>query len=185
MRALRNRDYAHRRLSMVLRLQGLWRSVETEAWGLLRILFLRNRAMPAYPRRKELLWLSQMSPNKPTVIGPAITKPIFCIGDCPPLLWWGEKFVPHPAKTLAWIAALLWMGFACLVNTHRCSRIHCCYTGPVFLNMVISVFLHGFGVLSLGHEGWVWLGNTIGMGTAGIWFFQKNSGESIEDSCGR
>ena len=78
-------------------------------------------------------------------------------------------YVPHPAKTVIWIAALAWMGLACLANARRCGRTHCYYTGPFFLIMTIPVFLHGFGFLPLGPEGWKWLGITIGVGGGGLW----------------
>lgn len=78
-------------------------------------------------------------------------------------------FLPHPAKTLIWTAALIWMSAACMVNARRCGRTHCFYTGPFFLLMTIPVLLHGFAIVPLGPSGWSWLGNTIGVGAAGIW----------------
>ena len=38
--------------------------------------------------------------------------------------------VSHPEKTWIWVAALIWMGGACLWNAHRCGRRHCYWTGP-------------------------------------------------------
>jgi hypothetical protein len=48
-----------------------------------------------------------------------------------PILWgiptiviMAAIFLLHPTKTLIWIAALLWMGSACLINARRCHRTH-------------------------------------------------------------
>lgn len=41
-----------------------------------------------------------------------------------------------------WIPALLVMGFACLANAARCGRIHCYFTGPLFLVAALYVALH-------------------------------------------
>ena len=75
----------------------------------------------------------------------------------------------HPTKTWVWLAALVWMGLACLRNARRCARTHCYFTGPFFLAMTIPASLHGFGIWSLGDDGWRWLGMAIGIGGGGIW----------------
>lgn len=72
-------------------------------------------------------------------------------------------------KTVVWIAALAWMGVACLLNARRCGRTHCYYTGPFFLVMTVPVALHGFAILPFGPEGWRWLGLAIGIGGGGLW----------------
>jgi len=38
-----------------------------------------------------------------------------------------------------WIPALLVMGIECLVNARRCDRLHCYFTGPVFVLAAIYV----------------------------------------------
>ena len=53
MRTHQDRDDAHGHLSVVLRLHALWRAVEAEAGRLLRLLFLRRRAMPARAGRGQ------------------------------------------------------------------------------------------------------------------------------------
>lgn len=93
------------------------------------------------------------------------------------VLFWGIPIVamvvsialPHPAKTVIWIIALIWMGAACLINARRCGRTHCYYTGPFFLLMTIPVALHGFEVVWLGPEGWKWLGLAIGVLGGALW----------------
>jgi hypothetical protein len=50
-------------------------------------------------------------------------------------------------RGIIWIAMLLWMGAACLVNARRCDRTHCRYTGPFFLAMagLVVLFMAGLG----------------------------------------
>ena len=72
-------------------------------------------------------------------------------------------------KTLVWMAALGWMGVACLLNARRCGRTHCYYTGPFFLIMILPVALHGFAVMPLGPDGWQWLGMAVGIGGGCLW----------------
>ncbi len=81
----------------------------------------------------------------------------------------GAIFLDSPPKTLVWIAALVWMGTACLANARRCGRTHCYFTGPFFLVMTVPVLLHGFEIVWFGPEGWKWLGITIGVGSGGLW----------------
>ncbi len=78
-------------------------------------------------------------------------------------------WLPNAPKTLVWAAALCWMGGACLWNARRCGRVHCRYTGPFMLAMVIPVLGQGSGLVSLGSEGWFWLGVMIGLGSGSIW----------------
>ena len=82
-------------------------------------------------------------------------------------------FVGTLAKTIIWIAALVWMGIACLANATRCGRRHCYFTGPFFLVMAVVSGLHGFGFVPLGPEGWSWLGITIGAGGGLLWFIPE------------
>lgn len=81
----------------------------------------------------------------------------------------GAIALAHPAKTLIWVAALAWMGVACLANARRCGRTHCWFTGPYFLIMTVPVFLHGYGIVPLGADGWMWLGIAVGGGGGGLW----------------
>jgi hypothetical protein len=72
-------------------------------------------------------------------------------------------------KTFVWIAALVWMGVACLANARRCARTHCFITGPFFLLMTVPVSLHGLDIYSLGPEGWDWLGLAVAVGGGIFW----------------
>ncbi len=72
-----------------------------------------------------------------------------------------------------WTVALVWMGTACLINSRRCGRVHCRFTGPFFLGMAVVVALHGLGAIPLGPWGWVWIGITIALGTVAIWILSE------------
>ncbi len=76
-------------------------------------------------------------------------------------------------RAIAWTAALVWMGTACLVNARRCGRVHCRFTGPFFLVMAVVVALHGLGSIPLGPWGWAWIAIAIALGTAAIWILSE------------
>ncbi|KNG93169.1 hypothetical protein [Pseudaestuariivita atlantica] len=61
--------------------------------------------------------------------------------------------VLHPVKTWASVAALAWMGGACLRNAHRCGRRHCFWTGPFFLVMTLPVLAYGYGAVPFDIDG--------------------------------
>jgi hypothetical protein len=83
-------------------------------------------------------------------------------------------FVAAPAKTIIWSIALIWMGTACIVNALRCGRIHCYLTGPFFLLMAVTTLLHGFEILWLGPNGWLWLGLTlVFVGGGLLWYLPE------------
>lgn len=48
-----------------------------------------------------------------------------------------------------WVPAFAVMGVGCLTNAARCGRMHCYFTGPLFLLAAIFVALSGLGVVSL------------------------------------
>ena len=80
------------------------------------------------------------------------------------LLGWGLPMavivaagVLHVEAAL-WPVALLWMGAACLVNARRCGRMHCFFTGPFFVAMAAMALLLGLEIVSLGGDGWSWIG---------------------------
>lgn len=75
----------------------------------------------------------------------------------------------HPAKTLVWAAALVWLGVACLLNARRCGRLHCFVTGPYFLGLALAALLHGYQVVWLGPNGWIYLGVAFAVGGYGLW----------------
>lgn len=82
--------------------------------------------------------------------------------------------LPPPVRTAVWSTALVWMGVACILNAIRCGRLHCFLTGPFFLLMAFIVPAHGFGYLSLGPNGWWWLGLTlIVVGGGLLWYLPE------------
>ncbi len=80
------------------------------------------------------------------------------------------SFVEAPARTAIWVAALIWMGTACLVNARRCGRTHCRFTGPYYLLLIVPVSVHGLGLISLGPAAWWILGAAILFGGKIIWW---------------
>jgi hypothetical protein len=48
-----------------------------------------------------------------------------------------------PLRTGIWIAALTWMGVACLLNARRSGRTHCRFTGPYYLLMIVPMLVLG------------------------------------------
>jgi hypothetical protein len=73
-------------------------------------------------------------------------------------------------KTVIWVAALSWMGVACLINASQCGRTHCRFTGPYFIAMAGVSLAHGVGVLPLGSYGWLMIGAMSLLGGALLWW---------------
>jgi hypothetical protein len=67
-------------------------------------------------------------------------------------------------RTAVWVVALATMGAACVVNAFRCGRVHCYATGPFFLGMATVALLYGIGVISLGRNGWNFIGAAVLIG---------------------
>ena len=55
------------------------------------------------------------------------------------LLWYAAIAFDHrgifwtPGRNWLWAAAFAVMGIGCVVNASRCQRLHCYFTGPLFL----------------------------------------------------
>ena len=93
------------------------------------------------------------------------------------LAWWIPKaaiiaglFFPTPARATTWIIALLWMGTACILNSRRCGRTHCRYTGPYYLAMIVPVLALASGVISVDFYAWLSLAVLILGGSMIIWW---------------
>ena len=69
-----------------------------------------------------------------------------------------------------WLAALIWMGGACIANARRCGRTHCRFTGPFYLLMAGFVLAYAAGVLPIGAQGWAILGVTTIVGSVALWW---------------
>ena len=80
------------------------------------------------------------------------------------LLWIGPwVLILSTGGTNSIIHAFVWTfafsvaGVACLVNARRCGRLHCFFTGPVFLLAALASLLYGLDILPLGGHGWMWI----------------------------
>lgn len=60
-----------------------------------------------------------------------------------------------PLRTGIWVSALAWMGVACILNARQCARMHCRYTGPYYIAMMIPVLVVGSGIVPLTLYGWL------------------------------
>jgi hypothetical protein len=96
--------------------------------------------------------------------------------------WWlpstailAAFIAPVPLRAAIWIAALIWMGTACILNARRCRRTHCRYTGPYFIAMSAPVLLLAMGVVSGGFVAWTILGLIILAGTGIIWWASESA----------
>jgi len=91
--------------------------------------------------------------------------------------WWLPQvaiivglLVPVPVRATIWIAALSWMGMACILNARRCGRTHCRYTGPYYLAMIVPVAVLSASIVSVGFYGWFGLGILILVGSKIVWW---------------
>ena len=158
----------------------LWRDAAAEARRLLRVLFLRLRAVPAHPggalesRRCGILLrgTSDVTGEDAATARDWLRKPHTSL-----MAWWipqsaivASLFAPVSARAAVWIIALIWMGSACILNARRCGRTHCRYTGPYYLAMVVPVALLATGIFSAGFYGWLTLAVVILAGGKIIWW---------------
>jgi hypothetical protein len=96
------------------------------------------------------------------------------------LAWWipqavmlGGLVISTPVRVIVWTLALVWMGTACILNSRRCGRRHCRYTGPYYLIMIVPVLV--FGLASLGVYQWIALGVLIVAGSKLIWWASERA----------
>lgn len=75
-----------------------------------------------------------------------------------------------PLRTAVWVAALVWMGIACLLNARRSGRTHCRFTGPYYIAMVVPVLLLGSGAVDAPFYAWLVLAALILLGDKIIWW---------------
>ena len=78
--------------------------------------------------------------------------------------------VPVPARVGIWAVAFAWMGTACVLNYRRCGRIHCRYTGPYYLAMIVPVLALGIAPVLIPITGWLAIAVAIPIGSKLIWW---------------
>jgi hypothetical protein len=105
------------------------------------------------------------------------------------LAWWIPKaiivaafFIPAPARAGIWIIALIWMGTGCILNSRRCGRTHCRYTGPYYLAMIAPVLVLASGVISVDFYAWLSLAVLILAEASSFGGPRKGRGESSRGS---
>jgi hypothetical protein len=93
------------------------------------------------------------------------------------LAWWVPQAAivvalsaPMSLRAVIWLVALIWIGTACVLNSRRCGRTHCRYTGPYYLAMIVPVLVLASGIISAGFSGWLMLGVLILAGGKIIWW---------------
>jgi hypothetical protein len=165
---------------LLFRLRRLRHGVTTEARRLLRVLFVRIGAVPAYPGGAAVLWFAEVEASLIRAAGTReqgehavsaaceeceVNAPgdwargtrlllIWCVPGVILLL---SALIAGPYRVIVWPTLLTWMGWACLINARRCRRLHCYLTAPYFLFLALISLLHGSEVLPLGPRGWLML----------------------------
>ncbi len=98
------------------------------------------------------------------------------------IAWWipniailAGLFFAVPVRTAVWTIALAWMGTACILNSRRCGRTHCRYTGPYYLATILPVLALGSGAISANIYGWLILGILIVLGSRMIWWMTERA----------
>ena len=76
-------------------------------------------------------------------------------------------------RAVVWSIAAAWMGTACLMNSARCGRTHCRYTGPYYIALVVPVVLLGTGVVSAPNYLWWILAAALLLGGKAIWLITE------------
>src|SRR3982074_1440427 len=81
------------------------------------------------------------------------------------LAWGGPQaalavalIAPVSLRACVRLVALIWIGTACVLNSRRCGRTHCRYTGPYYLAMIVPVLVLASGIVSADFYGWLAVG---------------------------
>jgi hypothetical protein len=96
------------------------------------------------------------------------------------MAWWvptalivAGLWVSAPLRTGTWVAALAWMGLACLLNAKRSGRTHCRFTGPYYLLMIAPTL--AFGITDAPLYAWLVLAAFVLLGDKIIWWATEHA----------
>lgn len=84
------------------------------------------------------------------------------------LLWFlpvvlaAAGFLNPRHRWLLWAIAFPWAGLACIANAWRCGRVHCTFTGPLYIALSLACAANARGWSSVG---WRWIWGAAAMGT--------------------
>jgi hypothetical protein len=163
-----DRNDARKRLRGLLRLQGLRQDVKTASRLLLRFLRLRFGSVPANPTGRGALLDSDIRAKVQRLA--RNTRSSLMAWWIPTALIVAGLPASTPLRTAVWVAALVWMGIACLLNARRSGRTHCRFTGPYYIAMVVPVLLLGSGAVDTPFYAWLVLAALILLGDKIIWW---------------
>lgn len=89
------------------------------------------------------------------------TKAAWIVWGLPKIMFLAGVFW-SAGRVWLWTPALAVAGAACVVNAARCHRLHCYFTGPLYLLGAAASLLRGLGLLPLS---WSWIGIALVAGT--------------------
>jgi hypothetical protein len=96
------------------------------------------------------------------------------------MAWWvptaliiAGLWISAPLRTGTWVAALAWMGLACLLNARRSGRTHCRFTGPYYLLMIAPTL--AFGITDAPLYAWLVLAALVLLGDKIIWWATEHA----------
>ena len=93
----------------------------------------------------------------------------------------GAAFGPV-ARTIIWTPAFLVAGISCVANARRCGRLHCYFTGPLYLFAAGATLLVGLGLMP---GGWSWIAGVAIVGTVLAYAPEWVRGRYVAASSGR
>lgn len=82
-------------------------------------------------------------------------------------------FVSPGLRTVVWALSLGFIGALCLLNASWCGRVHCYFTGPLFILGAVASLGYGIGLLPFGTSGWKWIGNITIIGAIVLSFIPE------------
>jgi hypothetical protein len=86
-----------------------------------------------------------------------------------PLVVFMAGFFTGPTvRAVLWTVSLGVAGAGCLVNAARCGRVHCYFTGPLFLIGAGVSLAHGVGLVSLSAAWWIGIGVAMILGDSAL-----------------